>query len=241
MSTISEIKSALRTLSLDDRQVIAGWLEGYQEHEPLIGEVREPTVEYAVDLPYMTVEEYLEFAERSPTRHEYVNGFVHAMNGASTAHNRIVSRFHTALEQRLRGGPCEIFLAGQMLNVDTASDKQFLFPDVMVSCDSEGWREKWLLNPRLVIEVLSPSTQHIDRREKAATYRRIPSVEEYIVAAQSSCQLTILRRSEDWQPRVVSGPEAVAEFQSLGISVPLAEVYRGVFPESALAGSASSE
>jgi len=241
MSTISEIKSALRTLSLDDRQVIAGWLEGYQEHEPLFGEVREPAVEYAVELPYMTVEEYLEFEERSATRHEYVNGFVHAMNGASTAHNRIQTRLYKAIDKSLAEGPCEIFVAGQMLKVDTASDKQFLFPDLMVSCDSEGWREKWLLNPRLIIEVLSPSTQDIDRREKAATYRRIPSVEEYVIAAQSSWQLTILRRSEDWLPKVVSGPEAVAEFQSLGISVPLAEVYRGVFPESSLAGSASSE
>jgi Uma2 family endonuclease len=235
MSTISEIKSVLRTLSLEDRQVIAGWLEGYQEHEPLISEVREPAAEYAVELPYMTVEEFLEFAERSPTRHEYVNGFVHAMNGASMAHNRIESRLYKAIEKGLGGGPCEIFLSGLTLKVDTASDKQFLCPDLMVSCDREGWREKWLLNPRLIVEVLSPSTQHIDRREKAATYRRIPSVEEYVIVAQSSWQLTILRRAEDWVPKVVSGPEAVAEFQSLGISVPLAEVYCGVFSEPASA------
>ena len=132
-------------------------------------------------------------------------------------------------------------MSTQKLKVDAASDKDYYYPDIMVSCDTSGWRELWLLNPRLIVEVLSPSTQYIDRREKASTYRKVPSMEEYVIAAQNSWQLTIFRRTENWVAEIVSGPDAVAEFRSLGLSVPLAEIYRGVFPESASSGRVGVE
>ena len=241
MNTVAEVKYALSHMSLEDRHSIACWLEGYQEHEPLLFEVREPAIKDAEEPMYMTEEEYLEFEEKSPTKHEYVNGYVHAMCGASMAHGRIVARLLTALANRLGDGPCEAFHSGLQLKVDTGSDNDYYYPDLMVSCDREGWKEKCLLNPRLIVEVLSPSTQHIDRREKASTYRKIPGMEEYVIAAQSSWQLTIFRRTENWVPEIVSGPDAVAEFRSLGLSVPLAEIYRGVFPESASAGRVGTE
>jgi len=232
MTTIAEAQTAIRRLDAEDRYIVACWLEGYLEDEVEFTGVREPAVEYADGPLYMTEDEYLKFEENSPTRHEYVNGYVHAMCGATMAHGRIVARLQTALAKRLGDGPCESFFSGLKLKVDTVSDKAYLYPDIMVSCDRAGWREQWLLNPRLIVEVLSPSTQHIDRREKATTYRQIPSMEEYVIAAQGSWQLTIFRRAENWAAEVVSGPEAVAEFRSLGVSIPLAEIYRGVFPEA---------
>ena len=241
MNTVAEVRYALSHMSLEDRHSIACWLEGYQEHEPLFLEVREPAIKDAEEPMYMSEEEYLQFEENSPTRHEYVNGYVHAMCGPSMAHNRIVSRLHVALANRLGNGPCEAFMSTQKLKVDAASDKDYYYPDIMVSCDTSGWRELWLLNPRLIVEVLSPSTQLIDRREKASTYRKVPSMEEYVIAAQSSWQLTIFRRTENWVAEIVSGPEAVAEFRSLGLSVPLAEIYQGVFPESASSGRVGVE
>ena len=236
MNTVAEVRYALSHMTLEDRHSIACWLEGYQEHEPLFLEVREPAMKDAEEPMYMSEEEYLQFEENSPTRHEYVNGYVHAMSGASMAHNRIVSRLHTALANRLGNGPCETFTNAQKLKVDTESDKDYYYPDIMVTCDTSGWRDLWLLNPRLIVEVLSPSTQHIDQREKASIYRKIESMEEYVIAAQSSWRLTIFRRADGWVADIVSGPDAVAEFRSLGVSVPLAEIYRGVFPESASAG-----
>jgi Uma2 family endonuclease len=233
MSTIAEVQYAIRLLNLEDRRFIACWLEGYQEEDPGFSGVREPVAENADELPYMTEAEYLEFETSSLTRHEYVNGYVHAMSGASMAHNRITTGLYAALDRRLRGGPCAIFLQDLKLMVDIDSEKNYLYPDVMVSCDRDGWKENWLLNPRLIVEVLSPSTQDIDRREKARTYRKIPSVEEYVIARQSSYHLTILRRAENWVAELVNGPEAVAEFRSLGVSIPLAEIYNGVFPEAA--------
>jgi Uma2 family endonuclease len=240
MSTIEEAKYILRRLPIEDRHAIAGWLEGFQEETEFVG-VRDPAIQYAEELPYMTLEEYLKFEETSPSRHEYVNGYVHAMAGASVAHNRIVSRFHVAVAKRLEGGPCETFTSDLKLLIDTASDQKVLYPDIMVSCSREGWRGHWLHNPRLIVEVQSPSTQHIDRREKAATYRNIPSVEEYVIATQSRCHLTIFGRAENWVPEIVRGPEEVAEFRSLNIAVPLAEIYRGVFPESAAADGSGPE
>ena len=90
MSTIAEAQYAIRLLNLEDRRFIACWLEGYQEEEPGFNGVRELAMEYAEELPYMTEGEYLEFETSSSSRHEYVNGYVHAMSGASMAHNRII-------------------------------------------------------------------------------------------------------------------------------------------------------
>jgi len=188
-----------------------------------------------VELPYMTLEEYFEFEDRSTTRHEYVNGYVQAMSSASVAHCRIVQALVFALNERLRGSPCEIFSTQVELNLKIDSDQLVYYPDVMVSCDRTGWGEAWIQNPRLVIEVLSACTRDIDLREKAMAYRRASTVEEYVVAAQCSRQFTIHRRAQNWVPEVVSGIEGVAEFRSLGVSIPLAEIYRKVFPEEVAA------
>jgi Uma2 family endonuclease len=241
MSTIAEIQYALRRLPLEERHFIASWLEGYQDEELGFSGVREPALQYAEEPRYMTEEEYLAFQERSSTRHEYVNGYVHAMCVPTTVHGRIVARFQVALTKRLGDGPCEAFSSGLKMRADIASKNNYYFPDMMVSCDRERWGEQWLLSPRLIIEVLSPSTQHIDRREKAATYPKIPGMEEYVIAAQGSAQLTIFRRAEGWVAEVVSGLDAVAEFRSLDMSIPLAEIYRGVIHESVLGENVGAE
>ncbi len=233
MHTIQEIQHALRLLTLSEREQVASWLEGYQDEEVNVPiGVAEPKAVYAVEPPpYMTVDEYLRFEERSPTRHEYVNGVVHAMSGASLAHNRIVGRLYKAVDKRLRR-PCEAFMQDLKLKLTPDSDRFFYYPDLMVSCDRGGWHEKWIVNPCLVVEVLSTSTQHIDRREKATTYRRIASIEEYVIVAQHSPQLTIFRRAEKWVPELVSGLGATAELRSVQAAVPLAEIYENVLEGS---------
>jgi Uma2 family endonuclease len=241
MSTIAEVQTSIRGLGREERYIIACWLEGYEAEELGFSGVREPAVEYAVEPRYMTEEEYLAFEERSPSRHEYVNGYVHAMSAPGPSHGRVLARLQFALTKRLGDGPCEAFAARLQADADTASTHNYFYPDIVVSCDRENWGDKWLRNPRLIIEVLSPSTQHIDRRDKATTYRRIPGMEEYVIAAQNSAQLTILRRAEGWVAEVVSGLDAVAEFRSLDMSIPLAEIYGGVFPESVSGEHVGSE
>ena len=235
MNTLVEIQHALRRMTPADRQVVASWLEGYQERDADLIGVAEPEPVYTVELPYMTLEGYFEFEEKSTTRHEYVNGYVQAMSGASVAHCRVVQALVFALNERLRGSPCEIFSTQVELNLKIDTDQLVYYPDVMVSCDRTGWGEAWIQNPRLVIEVLSACTRDIDRREKAMVYRRASTVEEYVIAAQCSRQLTIYRRAQNWVPEIVSGVEGVAEFRSLDVSIPLAEIYRKVFPEEVAA------
>jgi len=90
------------------------------------------------------------------------------------------------------------------------------------------------------VEVLSPATEQIDRKEKAVNYRRAPSMEEYVIASQKRAELTIYRRAARWLPEIVSGMGAVAEFRSLGMSVPLSVIYEDALRELALSSDVGS-
>jgi Uma2 family endonuclease len=176
---------------------------------------------------FMTFDEYLEFEESSPVRHEYVNGEIYEMSGASVAHARIAREMVVAVGNHLRGGSCEPFSANLKLLIRSDTDEVIYYPDMMVACQRGDWGPNYVRNPKLVAEIVSPSTQHIDRREKAMTYRRIPSVEEFVLLAQDEHKVIVQRRAEHWRPQSYSGPEATVEFRSIGLSVPLAQIYEG--------------
>ncbi len=134
--------------------------------------VREPLAEYNPNPPLMTFEEYLEFVETSPLRYEYVNGVVHAMSGGSVAHGLVTGSLMGAVISHLRGGPCKVFSSNVDLEIRSETDEITYIPDLMVACNPDEWTEKAIRNPKLVAEVLSPSTRHIDQREKATNYRQ---------------------------------------------------------------------
>jgi Uma2 family endonuclease len=232
-ATLAEIRRALSLLPEADRAAIVRWLENSNERIYGGYRIEEPRATYAERPPeYMTREEFLEFQERSPVAYEYVNGIIRAMSGPSVAHGLITQNIFLAITPLLRGGPCQAFCTGVQLNLTLGDDELVYEPDLYVSCDRSAWDEKWIPNPRFVVEVLSPSTQHIDRREKAVNYRRVPTLDEYVLAAQTRPELTIYRRAERWVPDIVSGPRGVAEFRSLDVSVPLTEIYERVFSGS---------
>jgi Uma2 family endonuclease len=225
VNTVAEIQRALERLSSADRERIADWL---QEYTQAGYGVCEPAGTYPVSLPaFMTLDEYMEFEEGSAFRHEYVNGVIYAMSGVSMAHSRITRELYVAIVNHLRGKPCEAFSESLKLRVKTETDEIVYYPDVMVACQREQWGPNYVCSPKLVAEVLSPSTQHIDRREKAITYRRIASVEEYALLAQDEYKVAVQRRADAWRPTVYAGPESIAEFRSIGLSVPLAQIYAG--------------
>lgn len=147
------------------------------------------------------------------------------MSGATVVHNRITFRLATALSNRLHGGPCEVFVNDLKLKLELDSDEIFYYPDVMVACRPGEWGKDFIRGPKLVAEVLSPSTQHIDRREKALSYHRAKAIEEYLVLSQTERRVLIHRRAERWQLDTVCGSKAVVELRSLGISVPMEEIY----------------
>jgi Uma2 family endonuclease len=228
MDTLIQIQHALERLSAGDREVIANWFREFTEAQYQGPRVEEPRSVHAfAQPPFMTVDEYLAFEEKSLLRHEYVNGTLYAMSGPSVAHARIARELVVALRNHLRGGPCEPFSTDLKLLIRSETDEIFYYPDAMVACRREDWGTHYVRNPKLVAETLSPSTQHIDRREKAMTYRRVASIEEYVLLAQDDHEITVQRRAENWRPQLYTGPEAIAEFRSIGLSVPLAQIYEG--------------
>jgi Uma2 family endonuclease len=228
MDTLVQIQHALERLSTAERETIANWLQEFTDAQSPGYPVGEPRSGYAfAQPPFMTVDEYLEFEEKSPLRHEYVNGAIYAMTGASVAHARITGELIIAFRGHLRGGPCEAFSTDLKLLIRSDTDDIFYYPDVMVACQRERWGTNYVRDPKLVAEILSPSTQHIDRREKAMTYRRMASVEEDVLLAQDDQKIIVQRRAQNWRPQLYTGPQAIAEFRSIGLSVPLAQIYEG--------------
>jgi Uma2 family endonuclease len=228
MNQFEEIRRSLIRLSEAERDAMITWLlrQG-------AGRVEEARPDYATPLPeLMTLDEFLEFQEQSPIRYEFINGIIRQMSGPSIAHGLVAQNIFRAIDSHLRKGPCHAFVTNCDVKLTPGTDEIVYIPDVFVSCDKGKWDAKWIPNPKFVAEVLSPSTAPIDRREKALNYRRVPSMEEYVIASQKRAELTIYRRAARWLPEIVSGVGAVAEFRSLGLSVPLSVIYEDVLHEA---------
>jgi Uma2 family endonuclease len=228
VNTLQDIQQAIDRLSPAERDSIATWI--LESRDPS-DHVAEPAPAYnaAPEIRLLSVEDYLELEMGSTTRHEYVAGEIFAMCGASAAHNLIVGNVYNAFRTHLHGGPCRTFLSGFKARLKINMDEFFYYPDVMVACGHEGVEKYFLRNPKVIIEVLSPSTDGTDRREKFMNYRRIPTLEEYILIAQDTPEVTLYSRCTEWKPTVLTALEAVGEIQSLGLSLPLAQVYDGAF------------
>ncbi|BAZ32676.1 hypothetical protein NIES4074_51820 [Cylindrospermum sp. NIES-4074] len=128
----------------------------------------------------MTIEEYLEWEPLQDLRYEYVNGEVFAMTGGTIPHNDIALNFYTALRPHLRSRGCRVNVSD--VKVQVSPQSPYFYPDVIVSCDSQDLNaRKFIQNPRLIAEVLSPGTSGKDRDEKFTYYLKIPTLQEYIL------------------------------------------------------------
>jgi Uma2 family endonuclease len=221
MNTLQDIQHAIARLPPRERADLLRWME---EADGGALHVAEPAIAYGAH-PYLTVDEYLESEPRRPVRHEYINGAIYAMTGASERHNLISLNLAGEFRGHLRGGPCRVYMAEFKVRLQINREDILYYPDVMVACGREGVERYYLRHPKLIVEVLSPSTESIDRREKFLSYTQIPSLEEYCIVAQDRPQIVIHRREDSWVPRWLDGPGAVAEFRSLGLSLTLARIY----------------
>lgn len=176
----------------------------------------------------ISVREYLEGEEVSDVKHEYVGGLVYAMAGATREHNVIAGRLYSRILARLEGGPCQIYMADIKVRLHHLGSDIFYYPDVVVGCDPRDTEPLYLEHPKVIVEVLSKSTERLDRREKYWAYRSAESLEEYVLVAQDKREVTIFRKADNWQPEVLTAPESVLELRSLEFSLPLATVYEGV-------------
>jgi Uma2 family endonuclease len=173
----------------------------------------------------MSIEGYLKFEEGTPIRHEYVAGEIFAMSSESLGHELISDNLFAAFHTNLRGSPCKSLINNFKPHLEVNESKCFYYPDVMVACRPNA-DIRFCTNPGLIVEVLSPSTERTDQREKASNYRQIPALEEYLLLAQRMAGVTIYRRTEHWAPVALSSLDETVEFRSIELSLPLGKSTR---------------
>ena len=179
----------------------------------------------------LTEKEYLDEEKMSEVRHEYLGGMVYAMSGASEAHNLITLTLASRLRAHLRGKGCKVFMAEMKVRIEASGF--YYYPDVMVTCDPSDDGTYFKTKPTLIIEVTSPSTAVTDRREKALAYQGIASLREYVIVSQSEASIQLYKRDAAGRWWIVShGLENMLELESIGLNIPLTEIYEDVqFPE----------
>jgi Uma2 family endonuclease len=176
----------------------------------------------------ITVDDYLSGEQRGGVRHEYIGGVVYDMAGASDAHIAICMNLAFALRRHLQGSRCRVQMSEGKVRLRLAEEDIFYYPDVMVLCDPRDTDRYFKRYPKTLIEVLSDSTEAIDRREKSLNYRQIETLEEYVLAAQDQIEVTLFRRSTHWQPEILRQPEQDLRLPSLDLAIPLGDIYEGV-------------
>lgn len=176
--------------------------------------------------PLTSYADYLAFERTAPTKHEYVAGMVLAMAGGSPEHARLAGSLARLLGNAIVGRPCAVFSSD--LRVRIPATNRSTYPDLTVVC---GRREtapddaEAIVNPTVLIEVLSDSTEADDRGEKFAHYRRLASLQEYVLVAQKAQRIEVYRREGDRWMLSEHGPGTVVELASIGAQVPVDEVY----------------
>jgi Uma2 family endonuclease len=159
----------------------------------------------------------------SGIRHEFVSGLVYAMSGASRDHNRIARRLGTRLDLHLQDTRCEMFQSDMKVKVKRDTDIRFYYPDLQVTCEEETDRY-YNEHPCLIIEVLSDSTQRIDRTEKLLSYQWLESLQEYVLLSQEAPYLEIYRRRTVWQRECFSGEQEVT-LESVNLCLKVQDIY----------------
>jgi Uma2 family endonuclease len=175
----------------------------------------------------ISIEDYLQGELVSDIKYEYVNGEVYAMAGAKRAHNIISMNLSGLLHQHLRGTPCQAYGSDMKVGILTATDDYFYYPDLQVSCEKNA-NPLYNQQPKLIIEILSDSTERIDRAEKFRDYRKLASLEEYVLVAQDTPRVEIYRRAENWELVLFTQADTFY-LNSIDLSLKVPEVYENVF------------
>lgn len=180
--------------------------------------------------PALDIDSFLAFEVDSPDKHEYVRGEVFAMVGVSLRHGRIAANLVESMNAATRGGPCRVYPSDVKVRID-AADAVF-YPDVVVSCDPRDKGPHALIHPRLVVEILSPSTAAYDRGQKFAAYRQLASLEEVALVESAHMAVDVFRRAEGgkWVLTAFQAGDTVV-FESIDAHVPMAAIYDRLPPE----------
>ena len=185
----------------------------------------------------MTPQEYLALERHSEVKSEYWQGDMFAMAGASEAHNLIALNVGAELRAQLKGKPCRVYPSDMRVRIPR--EPSYKYPDVIVVCGKPEFEDEerdTLLNPTVIVEVLSPSTERYDRGAKFREYRTIDSLQEYLLISQDKALIERYERQEQtrfWTLSEAAGLNASLELPSIACRLEFAEVYANVeFPET---------
>jgi Uma2 family endonuclease len=174
-----------------------------------------------------TPEEYLTLERRAEYKSEYINGEIYAMSGASKEHNWITLNLASEIRQQFKGRPCDVFSAD--MRVQVSATGMYTYPDVVAVCGGSTFEDKevdTLTNPTMIAEVLSASTEAYDRGDKFAHYRRLPSLQEYLLISQDKIRVEhYLRRDHEWIFTELSELDGTLYMASVDCSVALRDIY----------------
>ena len=184
----------------------------------------------AVVQTHLTPEEYLAWERKADIKHEYLRGEIIAMSGASYQHTIITMNISGELYIQLKGTACTVHTND--MQVRTSPETSYFYPDVVVVCDKPRFEDNafdTLLNPIVLVEVLSPSTQAYDRGEKFKHYQQLTSLREYILVSQDEVEVERYRRQDtEWQPTEFRSLEDVLSLTSIDCELSLDDIYRRV-------------
>jgi len=184
----------------------------------------------AEEIELLSEEEYLAAEESAEYKSEYVAGVVYPMAGALVGHNRVARNALGELHARLRGKTCEPFGSDMKVRIDSFKGLRFYYPDVMIDCGDAGSGEAFLTAPRVVIEVLSPSTRRTDLSEKLEAYLSISGLVAYLIVEPSEPFVREYRPVEDGEPlrKEYRSLKEVIELREIDAELPLGELYNGI-------------
>jgi len=183
----------------------------------------------------LTAADYLAIERQAQYKSEFYNGEMFAMSGASRRHNLIVLNIGGELRAQLRQSPCEVYVSDMRVKISHTG--AYTYPDVVVACAEPRFEDAvvdTLLNPTVLIEVLSPSTADYDRGGKFERYRTLPSLQAYLLVAQERCHVVHYRRQSDhtWLLAETNDPQDSITIPAIGCTLLLSEIYARVQFES---------
>ena len=192
-------------------------------------EVREPAVAYGKQK--FTIEEYLAMEEAATEKHEYYKGEIFAMSGPKMPHNIISRNLLIGLGIKLKGKKCQPFSSDMRVHIE--ANTLFTYPDISIICgepetlNNDDWN---ILNPAVIIEILSPSTKNYDRGEKFKLYRDIPTLKEYILVDSESMHIEIFRLNEakHWELEEYHSTEQALYIKTINENISITDIYEGV-------------
>jgi Uma2 family endonuclease len=201
-----------------------------QLHDPGDARTRTEAAMSSQPQPRYTPKEYLALERKAEHRSEYLSGQIYAMTGASREHNRIAVNLTRELSTALRGRPCEVFASDMRVKVSPTG--LYTYPDVVVVCGEARFEDRevdTLLNPTLIVEVLSDSTEAYDRGQKFAHYRRLETLSDYVLIAQDRVLVEhFVRDGERWIMREIREPDGWLVLEAIGCEVSLRDIYERV-------------